>query len=1076
MTNKAEGVTREAPPSETSTEVRRGPSGSRRPIADPTTFAFGRRLAAGLGLGGILLIALIGDRGRVDVAANATLAALAVAVAFGWTELVSQARRAQPVARIRTSAPRPQSLWPVVLVAIACGLAVQLWFHAGAAVAGGDTTPPNGLAWISRMFTDWTWSGSDMGGPSALEEQLPWAAMLVSIHAVGGSPELAQRLWYTILFSGASAACALLLVGLGIRPAPAAVGALAYAFSPWVLANAVPNPVFLATMAVLPALPAIVLAAARRGIGFRLAVVLIAASAPMLGYVYQNPPMLGLVLLAIVLSPVAAGWLFGRTAAARALAVVAVGVPAAVAVSAYWIVPAFNQLAGSTHIDFAPIASWIWTEGRATIANALWLNTFWGWPHPEYFPFAAAYSSPPLSLMRFIPAALAFSALMVSWSPSPDGRRALTARATVLAATIALGLIFLSTGTNPPGSSAFDVLYALPLGWLLREPGRFLVAADLMYAVLIAIAIDRIMDTLPGWARVALDKSHVGKAGIPLVASALILIPGLPLATGSALPDKRPILPSFHVSMPAYWTDMAAYINRPGRQGAVLVMPPDDFYQMPYRWGYYGTDDFITNLMSRPVLLPTAQAYFPPSPQLLGVVDLTTNAIVANDWPLAGSLMQALGASSVLVRRDLSPSFPGRTIQSPTGVAAALSVAPNFTLARASGPLLLYDLTQQPASGPEVAPYFATVDTRTPDLRVLSRLPDSARLVTGPRQPGVPFVLQAPPAWAWSSGQDRLSWNFTETPGWSYDLARLDVPGAPQPITALADAQTPVGGIEVTRGNSDASGQLIQVTLGDQAILPNGNFKLGVWGPVGDCANFYGSAAKPYLHASVVAHGGPAGGAFLRLSAQVDSACEAQILQWVGGSVVIKMNVRHDAGEAPRICLWEEGVNRCAALPPIPGSGAAWAAYRGAAAIDPGTTAVQLFLYSDVFTPHTLTQNDYADIQVLDVAELPQVDVIGTPAGGATSQQLLTLNAGYSPAWTGPAGSTHVLVNGLVNGWLVSKGQRGFVPRYGNGSNHAAFIVSLLAVAAVVGLALSIYRHAMARVEGRVLRRFRNTA
>ena len=69
---------------------------------------------------------------------------------------------------------------------------------------------------------------------------------------------------------------------------------------------------------------------------------------------------------------------------------------------------------------------------------------------------------------------------------------------------------------------------------------------------------------------------------------------------------------------------MARFVDAAPLSGAVLVLPPDDFYQMPYRWGYYGTDSFIPDLMNRPVLVPSGQGYSPASVQLLRAVDLTT--------------------------------------------------------------------------------------------------------------------------------------------------------------------------------------------------------------------------------------------------------------------------------------------------------------------------------------------------------------------------------------------------------------------------------------------------------------------
>ena len=60
--------------------------------------------------------------------------------------------------------------------------------------------------------------------------------------------------------------------------------------------------------------------------------------------------------------------------------------------------------------------------------------------------------------------------------------------------------------------------------------------------------------------------------------------------TGAIAPDHRPVLPSTHVSVPAYWTAMASYLNGSAPPGNLLVLPEDDFYQMPYTWGYYGAD------------------------------------------------------------------------------------------------------------------------------------------------------------------------------------------------------------------------------------------------------------------------------------------------------------------------------------------------------------------------------------------------------------------------------------------------------------------------------------------------------
>src|SRR5439155_5429950 len=260
---------------------------------------------------------------------------------------------------------------------------VQSWFRWGTVIAGGDVTPPIGTAWISRIFMAWTWSGSNLGGPSALGVQLPCAATLGFIQVLGGSAELAQRVWYSGLFVGAAVAAVWLLLVLHVRPLAAVLGAMAYAFSPYVVAQVVSNPVFLAALALLPVIPAAVIAGATRQVRLRTSVVLVIATAPMLGYVYQNPPLLGMVIGTALFVPLLCASVSGWSAARRAVLILALALPITVAASAYWVIPSILQLALVAQGQLAAISSWSWTEGRATVLNAFWLNAVWGWPYKE---------------------------------------------------------------------------------------------------------------------------------------------------------------------------------------------------------------------------------------------------------------------------------------------------------------------------------------------------------------------------------------------------------------------------------------------------------------------------------------------------------------------------------------------------------------------------------------------------------------------------------------------------------------------------------------------------------------------
>ena len=427
-----------------------------------------------------------------------------------------------------------------------------------------------------------------------------------------------KRIWYTALFAGAAAACYLLLRALRVGPAGSTLGALAYVFNAHVV-NIGTNPVYLAAMVLLAGLPAVVLTTASGRWALRRGILLLGASAPLLGYVSENPPLVLMIGALLASMPLLVGWLDGRAAARRALRTLALGALLLALACSYWLVPTVLQLKIDATSTLANQSSWTWTEGRATLANGFWLNNDWGWKFAEYYPYAGAYGKFPLLILKFLLPMTAFGFLALARFPRAIGVTARRARLGIAASATALFLVLLSTGTHLPGALVFDPLYQLPLGWLLREPGRFLILGGLAYSVLLALtteaACERLNSFEPGtvwrW-RSALHRPGLRLAAVGAVGAA-VLAPGFPLMTGAIAPDHRPVLPSTHVSVPAYWTAMASYLNRSAPPGNLLVLPQDDFYQMPYTWGYYGADGFITDLIARNVVDPVAQGYAPAS-------------------------------------------------------------------------------------------------------------------------------------------------------------------------------------------------------------------------------------------------------------------------------------------------------------------------------------------------------------------------------------------------------------------------------------------------------------------------------
>ena len=987
------------------------------------------RVRAGLGVLGVALLLLGGVRDDtrlspilVGAAFLALLTATLVGGVEGWS--TRGGRRSLLTAAARPAARRAGT-WPsrigLAITGLATAIAVQFWFDPGRLLAGGDMTPVVGTAWLGRLFTPWSWSGSDLGGPAANETNAPWAAVYWLVHAFHGSSALAEDIWYTALFAGAAAACYLLLQALRVGPAGSTIGALAYVFNAHVVTIGT-NPVFLAGMVLLAGLPAVVLTTASGRWTIRRGILFLGASAPLLGYVDQNSPLVIMIGALLASIPLLVGWLDGRAAARRALLTLGLGAPILALASSYWLVPTVLQLKNDAVSTLANQSSWTWTEGRATLANGFWLNNDWGWKFAEYYPYAGAYDQFPLLILKFLLPITAFSFLVLARFPRAIGVMSRRSRLGIAASATALFFVLLSTGTHLPGALIFDPLYDLPLGWQLREPGRFLILGGLAYSVLVALTAEvarERLNSLPGimrrW-RSALQRPALRLAAVG-AASAALLAPGFPLMTGAIAPDHRPVLPSAHVSVPSYWTAMASYLNRSAPPGNLLVLPEDDFYQMPYTWGYYGADGFITDLIARNVVDPVSQGYTPAPQELTDAVGLVQRGLLAHDWSSVHQTLAAIGTPMLLVRGDVNPAFPNRDITSPAVLAKALSEDKDMQLVRRFGELELFALRNSISPAGSVTSY-ATVNSATPDLRDLALFPSGTALISSPMRSAVPAVLQFPSVSQWQLAGDELKTSIVEPPGWQYNTKLLSATGA---FERRGASSTPHARLITRVSHSD--GQVIEelsYKLGG-SLLSDGDFASGAWGAVKNCAAFPGTAATAGLAARVVAGQGRAGLPTLALSAKADSACDMRSLTWRSGPLFVSLWVRNVSGAPPRMCLWEMPIKKCAAISPLPSTStpSQWYHYQTIVTPGPGSRSLTLFLYADVYTPGALTTNDYSDVVVRQAPVLLQPVVAATPRGHQRpASALYTVGESFSPNWIGRSGDQHVEVDGLRNGWL----------------------------------------------------------
>jgi arabinofuranan 3-O-arabinosyltransferase len=262
-----------------------------------------------------------------------------------------------------------------------------------------------------------------------------------------------------------------------------------------------------------------------------------------------------------------------------------------VLVNLWWLLPFlyvyyFSPEALNPQVN---VASWWWTQSRASFVNLFWFNGIWGWL-PDYVPYISDYSNNPLlQLLVFVPFIVGVSALLFR------GERS---RFNAYVMLSILGFIFLAKGLHEPFSQVNAALYNyVPLMNMFREPtSKFTMLIVLFMSLLIGYAAARL-------ANLRINRhNRLLKVGVPVFLIAVFVLASFPLVT-NPLETKTDYLPySSYVKIPDYWYNAANWINEQEGDYALLFTPLDDFYQMPYTWGYYGVDNLFYDLFNKPII------------------------------------------------------------------------------------------------------------------------------------------------------------------------------------------------------------------------------------------------------------------------------------------------------------------------------------------------------------------------------------------------------------------------------------------------------------------------------------------
>ncbi|MFZ4719863.1 MAG: hypothetical protein ACOYMR_10580 [Ilumatobacteraceae bacterium] len=522
-----------------------------------------------------------------------------------------------------------------VLAAGALGALIpQTWFRAGTFIAAGDTFPElRGLGGITRFWgTDITGTGST-GYPSS---RLLERGIVQLVDSLGGAPELAQRLWFTVVLAVLAASVAWMASALVRHPAAVFVAGTLGVLNPFVLVR-VPNVQPLIALGAMAILIGIVV---RLGKEQHVTLVAALALAVWAAPLARTPPLL---LLVVVVGTVSFGALLLAGAVAPVLRLSAV----IVAGSLFWALPfALHHLLGTPGVH--PIVAdgpeaFRWAQAHGGPTNVITLVAWWLWGEPTGGAALVRLSSMPWSLLRWaLPVAVVVS-LALTWR-----RRG----SQVLA--VALFVLFgFAVGANAPFGPVNDFFLDMThLDGVFREPmTKFGLLMVLCFALAVAFGVE---DAMERWAARA-DHPEDTQPLPYLVALCVIAVVFVhPLLTGEVIPGERETLPSARVTLPASWTAAGEAIDALPGEAATLVLPLSDRYHRGTTWGFYGIDDLVSRVSDRPAYELLPAGYQEPDGASPDLMRQAESALANGDGGALSGAMRALGARYLAVRTDVS--------------------------------------------------------------------------------------------------------------------------------------------------------------------------------------------------------------------------------------------------------------------------------------------------------------------------------------------------------------------------------------------------------------------------------------
>ncbi|MBT8228248.1 MAG: hypothetical protein HKP61_13615, partial [Dactylosporangium sp.] len=925
---------------------------------------------------------------------------------------------------------------PYLLVLGLSTFIVSRWFRTGTFIATGDMGPFIRTGWAPEAA--WSWNHQVTGAGSAsyviarsFEFALIWCA-----RAVGLGEYTAQWMMYTCIYGLVGFGVAY-LAGAFVRSEAAIVTAGAFGVLNGFFLTRLPNPLNIISVGSIAFLTGL---AMRIALGRRVPAPVAGFALVPTSFLAFNPPMLVVAYAWTVAgTPLIALLFLGRRPALRLLGWFARAIPWAVVLNLWWLVPLAQSFMGgggaTANATFTDPTNWSWSQVNNLPHNILTMVANWAWFRPQYLPFAADLDRPAWVWIRYLLPAVVFAA--------PVFARPRHRRLALCLLGLVVGFVVLAKGLRPPFIDFNMWLYLhIPGFWLFREPmsklGQLLV---LLFGLLLALYVDGMPSWLRShwprrswpriprprwWSRIPqtrwswpqAPRIAVVIAGLPVLA---VLGYPYPLYTGSVIPDERPSQPSAHVRVPQDWWEIAELIDQDPRPGKVLVLPLDDYYQMPTTWGFFGVDSIANLTIKHPIVQRHPDGYFGDGPGFSANVQSLETAMLAGDVEAVPRLLDALGVSEVIVRHDLIRGLPNRYFADDRILTAAMSRVPGARRTH-SGMLELWQLGT--GSMPTVRSYQHVLDAPArPDAgaAIIGSIPvttaiaaraEVAAFATSPRVDDSPAVAPDAVAWPVPAVDTGPPTTTVDLPAGRYTIAQRaraatvltpsvdDAAGQlvlTDPTTVSVDGvvrsrrpplTVPLPDREVLAVRADARTVSLDGWGRDRLPNPPAAPSLAVgaatkltllaasaqmadvsdYSSVIDCNNYEPRPAIDLELSSEIEY--TEEGRTLRLSASDHAACSTVTVHDAapGRTYRIRLEYRSVEGSRPQICLFQTGTDGCelAARPLADGE---WTPYERIVTVGEAATGLQITLHADVgerLKPPTVTEYRGLRVEALD--------------------------------------------------------------------------------------------------------------